>query len=676
MPAPFWGRVDPAGALLEQRMMVARQKTLEKGERTRAGQLRAQLELGRRGYELEERKQALVEEQAQRPTFFTAGNSLLAISPTGEVSEAWKVPKPPVVVGMGQALIDPDTGEPVYSPPQLSVTDTEMIVTDTATGEELNRIPINQLPPDTVFFQDQWGNVAGFNPQTNEQVVEYESPFAREMMRRDAKDKERDFQLRETLGKGQLELGVSAERRAWEAMYIDKELAEVANLTEQQRMTLNAALTREGYDITEKGFEINLTIAREANLSSQQINLLNAKLTRRGQDLQYELGVSGQELQEMLGMGELEIMKRAEDRAWQQMYINKNIADQANLTELQRIEINTILTREGYDVQHDNMAIQERIATMGNLTQMQITHITAGLEERRIRIESRRVEAVIEEGKEKRIGDLIIRRNTDGTYDIAFEMPAENYPLTPISIGDPVSGYRVGLINPKAGTIEWFEALPGGAGGTAEVELRIDLLDRAIKTIAPPERWMTTLDEATEAALYQKVMALYSDLLQSELGYSPEKAASLATPVTLWKALGGTTNLTFAGEAPPERSYEMHQKYISGMEYGPAVEYQGEFTPGDVTIPETPGGVKTLPFEKGEVTPQERSMSVDAWIRTFTDWTTPGVPSDAVKALQSDMAARGLWDKEIDGLWTKELERKFAIAYRAGKIELNIRGER
>lgn len=583
MPAPYIGHIDPAMQELHERLLrlqvTQAERALEDEEIERRAPseglqpfapvgptqaqsfeyLLKQQEAERLGRvtSLAERKQEWEEEKATWPTYATAGGVLLATYPTGEVVEAWKAPPTPMPgVIVGGALVDPISGEPRYAPPILTPTDTELIVTDRATGEEMNRIPIEQLPPEANFFADKYGNVVALDPQFGQVISEYTNPAGEELMYREAIEHEREYQL---------------------------------------------------------------------------------------------------------SISELAIKERAEERGWEQMYISKELAEAVGIREDRRIDINTRLTREGYDVQRDRTAITLRIAQMGDLTEREKMLITADLKAEDQRIESGRLQADIEAGKFMKVGDVVVHRNKDDTFDIAFKYPAENYPLTPVKIGDSKTGYKVGLIDPRAGTLDWLSTTPGGAAGDEEGEMRLDLLDRAIKLADPGNTFMTIVDPTVKAKIYRDTMALYGDLLISEMGYSSEEAARFSTPVGLWKALSDTT-LSF-GEERPEITPRLHEEFIREIPYGKAVPLEPELPLKPTRVPEK---------EK----PRERVYDATYWLDSFKfvmNKETNYHPS--IEVTQREMQARGLWDGPIDGIMTKEFERKFKIAFRRGKIEMKPRGE-
>jgi len=745
MPAPYWGFISPERQQLENALLRAQTASMgPKGSTVPLEIARMQIEAAEKAREAE----------AERPQYFTSGGSLLSVSPQGDVTEAWQAPTPPVTIGVGQALVSPE-GEPLYAPPRLTATSTELIATDLSTGELVNRIPITQLPRDAAFFVDKYGKITALDPQSAEVINEYGAEGASVLMQREAKEFEQtsrlrevaseqvwkqmeitkeiadqaniteqqrmvinegltregydvqregivvservadkanlsteqtaklnaattrrgqdiqlelgmsDLELRDTLGTGQLGLAVRAEDRAWEAMYIDKTLAEAVGVREESRMVLNAAISREGFGVTREGLEINRDIAREANITEQQRVALNASVTKRGQDLQYELGVSQLELNEILGMGELEVRERAEARAWEQMYISKNVAEQANLTEQSRIKINTILTREGYDVQRDGQAIQMRIAEMMDLTDREKMALTVGLEERRLRIESARVDAEIERGKFMQMGDVMVRRNEDESLEIVFEMPAEQYPLTPIKVGDDKSGYRVGLIDPYKGTVEWFDALPGGAAGAEDAKQHLALLKQATTQADPGNTFLTTVDPEVKAMIYRHTMAFYSSYIQAPrplgFGYTPEQAAKFAMPMELWRATTDTT-LSFGGETA-EPTAEMFEKFLQGQPYGQAAAPTVTPPGGEQVV--TPTAVAPV-----EETAATRSSDANKWADRFKDIGS----AESIKVIQQYMIDNDLWSGEADGVWSTELDRKFRTAYRRGKIKINEPG--
>jgi len=939
MPMTWFGHVDPEMERLRKSLMKlqvrASERALEREEEealdvrgvggvtdTLAEDIaRAQLALQERQQvamerqvSLAERKQDWAEEQATWPTYATVEGVLLATYPTGEVVEAWQAPPPepkPIVlkqtemllspegvpmvvpgIEIAGALVDPITGEPKYAPPVLTATDTELIITERLSGDVMNKIPINQLPPEAQFFADKYGNVVALDKQTGSTIMEYTNPAGEEMMRREAVENEQDYQLKvrtedrlwetmyvdeelgkqanltpiqvaginadvrregfqvdytgfavteriadknnlsldqraalnagftkrgqdleyklgmsridmeDMLGKGKLKISAQlvrvaerrvgveeealairrqAEERAWEAMYIDEELRKRANLTPIQVAEINADIRREGFQVTREGYMISERIADKHDLAAGQRAALNAGLTERGQDIERELGMTriemeetlgkgklaiseqlariaerrvvteedvrdiqelaekrawekmyidkdlseatglreeqrmglnkyiadkgfevtregyairgeiadklnlttanvaalnatismrGQDfmqeynmdklaLDEVLGMGELAVKERAEKRGWEQMYVSKELAESMGMREDRRIEINAILTREGYDVQRDRTAITWRIAQMDNLTTREKMLISTSLKAEDQRIESMKVRAEIEAGKFMKVGDVIIQRKDDDSIEVAFKYPAAFYPPTPIKIGDSKTGYKVGLINPRDGTLDWLSTTPGGAAGDEEADRRLELLKQAVRTIDPQGIFMASFDQAIRAQGRREIFALYGDLLQTEMGYSPEEAARFSTPLGLWKAYSDTT-LSFAGERP-EITPALHEKFIRSVPYSKAVPFE----PPSLEPPslEPPPGKK-------------RAYDSTYWLDTFKFFMDKDTKYHlSIQAAQQEMKDRGVWDGPVDGIMTKEFERAFKLAYRRGKIKMTPRGQ-
>jgi len=209
MPAEYWGFIDPERKRIEKALLSAQLARLEEQPMGAGGglagaleddsleweklefqrqQLKEQTELAKAQQLLLERKMTLEEEEAEAP--FTIGESYIT-------REGEPLYEPPMRAGLGETIVRPTTGEMlkepfvkigtatlidtmgnvVYSEPEVNISGSEMIVTNRATGEVINRIDIERVPRGFKPQLDTKGNVYITNLDTGESELAFPSAY-------------------------------------------------------------------------------------------------------------------------------------------------------------------------------------------------------------------------------------------------------------------------------------------------------------------------------------------------------------------------------------------------------------------------------------------------------------------------------------------------------------------
>ena len=284
MPAAFWGHLDPEREELRNALLRAQTRQMETqtslaqmlgaqgaGVGAPGGveddefqweelefkkeQLEEQTKLAKAQQLILERDMTLKEEEAQAPFTMGLGEMLLSaegepqVVPGKQVGGAFLdpltgVPKyqEPIVAGLEQTVIRPDTGETlkigmiktpkgslvtstgetIYSEPEVTVSGSQMIITDPSTGDVINTIDITQVPRGFDVDVDNKGNVYTTNLDTGE--TELVAPSA--YYEQEYKQKERTLKVQQ--------FGIEVESKGYDV--------------ELFGMNLEAHITQKGYD--------------------------------------------------------------------------------------------------------------------------------------------------------------------------------------------------------------------------------------------------------------------------------------------------------------------------------------------------------------------------------------------------------------------------------------------
>jgi len=332
-------------------------------------QLKEQTELAKAQQLILERKMTLAEEEAQAPFQMGLGEILLSaqgepmVVPGTQVEGAWIDPltgepryQAPIVAGLEETVLRPGegvmkapqvkigsatlitpSGEVIYSEPETSVSGAEMIVTNRATGEVINRIDISQVPKGFEPQVDAKGNLYVTNLDTGESELASPSAYYEmEYEQEDRKIKATIFGIEvQSKGYDVIEYKADIEKYIADKAYdrvidverIKQDTQDSANLTaieKQQLVNKAEALKVEatdrrtdallvGYDIEKYGHDIKKYIADvgydetmdEADIRRDIQNSKNATDIEK-QELIRELGVLTNESKERMSKAEIE----------------------------------------------------------------------------------------------------------------------------------------------------------------------------------------------------------------------------------------------------------------------------------------------------------------------------------------------------------------------------------
>lgn len=348
MPAPYWGYLDPQREELQNALLRAQIRQMETqtglaeqlaaegqaGVGARGGtaeddslqweqlefqkeQLKQETELAKAQQLILERQMTLKEEAAQAPVQMGLGEMLLSaagepmVTPGQRVGGAMVNPltgepmyQEPIVAGLEETVLRPGEGvmkapqvkigsatllgpmgEVIYSEPETTVSGAEMIVTNRANGEVINRIDIEQIPQGFEPQIDAKGNLYITNLDTGEsELAQPSAYYEMEYEQEDRRIKVKQFG-HEVQSKGYdvAEYGYDVEKYVADKAYdrvidverIKQDIQDSVNLTaieKQQLINKAEALKVEatdrrtdallvGYDIEKYGYNIRKYVA-------------------------------------------------------------------------------------------------------------------------------------------------------------------------------------------------------------------------------------------------------------------------------------------------------------------------------------------------------------------------------------------------------------------------------
>jgi len=187
-------------------------------------------------------------------------------------------------------------------------------------------------------------------------------------------------------------------------------------------------------------------------------------------------------------------------------------------------------------------------------------------------------------------------------------------------------------------------------------------LEAARKIVDPGNTFLTVTDPEIRAQKYKEIYATYYDMLISELGYSPEKAARYATPITLYQTLSGES--LKKEEFSSDDLTLLHSLFLKGVPYGEARDFIK--SKGAVTS-ESP--TTTIKKSTEPTTRHPRATEMNKWIARIANMPMDDRISQ-VKEIQRALKKKGMWTGPIDGKWNASFVDVFKNAYMSGVLTL------
>lgn len=312
---------------------------------------------------------------------------------------------PREVLSEGQVLAETLTGTILTGAAKTFASETELIVIDTATGMELNRIDRTQLPKDAFFVTDDWGNVSSWDITSGEQIDTYESPRAKQeiaIKREEARTKAREVEAKFTSEMAKVaatERGQDVKERIahgeWDVTRdgyeVKMAINQNTNLTEIEKAKLLARVDLAGITSNEKiaaatnistekvagiysavqwgqvrvdegKLKLDTKAAADLRLTEVEKMALEKYLTENAQQITYFLGQMGYKVEREVGMAQVRARERATDATVQVAYIQ---GDFSKLIEGMK-GLNDIQIQGMKDtVQREIITMQTQLGTMG-----------------------------------------------------------------------------------------------------------------------------------------------------------------------------------------------------------------------------------------------------------------------------------------------------------------------
>jgi len=423
--APGVGGGDDAllSGLMQQRQISA-QERMAQAQRPHWTQTLSQSLMGMGQFMQQQQQLKLQEQQLNRPVMATSSDgTIMAWWPeTGEFTTEHEPEKSPwhsfpgkdVIIGAegqilwsprealseGQVLAETLTGTILTGAAKTFASDTELIVIDTATGIELNRIQRDQLPKDAFFVTDDYGNVSSWDVTTGTKIADYESPRAKQeiaIKREEARTKAKEAEMKyesemakvAATERGQ-DISLRIKRGDWNVeehgLEVKKAISDNETLGAMERAKLTASVdlaeiaSREKITaatnisaekiagiytavqwgqvrVDEGQLKLDTKVAADLRLTEQEKMALEKYLTENSQQITYHLGVMGYKVQREVGLAQVRARNRATEGTIQVAYIrgefDTQIEGMKGLNDIQVQGMKDTVQREFLAVQHD-----------------------------------------------------------------------------------------------------------------------------------------------------------------------------------------------------------------------------------------------------------------------------------------------------------------------------------